>query len=149
MLGGLQDKILGGRQMTQTATVTAIPGPGLAEVTVARQTACGHDCEHCAGCGMQAGTMTVLAATQLPLSPGDRVELYSSSGRVLPIAALVYLAPVILFLVGYLFPGEIPEWGRGIAGAAGFLAGLVGAVIVDRRLRRSGGAVNYQVTRKL
>lgn len=74
--------------MTQTATVTAVPKPGLVEVTVARQTACGHDCENCAGCGVQAGAVTVLAATELTVVPGDRVELYSSSGKVLPIAAL-------------------------------------------------------------
>lgn len=135
--------------MTQTATVTAVRAPGLVQVTVARQTACGHDCEHCAGCGMQAGSMTVLAATELPLSPGDRVEVYTSSGRVLPLAALVYLVPVALFLLGYLLPAGAPDWGRALGGAAGFAAGLAGAILLDRRLRRQGGAVTYQVTRKL
>lgn len=135
--------------MTQTATVTAVPKPGLVEVTVARQTACGHDCENCAGCGVQASAVTVLAATELTVVPGDRVELYSSSGKVLPIAALVYLAPVALFLLGYLLPGEIPGWGRALGGAIGFAAGLAGAIALDRHLRRSGGGVTYQVTRKL
>ena len=135
--------------MTQTATVTAVPKPGFAEVTVARQTACGHDCENCAGCGAQAGAVTVLATTEVALVPGDRVELYSSSGKVLPIAALVYLAPVALFLLGYLLPGEIPGWGRALGGAIGFAAGLAGAIALDRHLRRSGGGVTYQVTRKL
>ena len=37
--------------MTQTATVTAVAGPGLVQVTVARQSACSHDCGSCAGCG--------------------------------------------------------------------------------------------------
>lgn len=129
--------------------VTAVPRPGFAEVTVARQTACGHDCEHCAGCGAQAGAVTVLAATELTVSPGDQVELYSSSRKVLPIAALVYLVPVVLFLAGYLLPGDIPGWGRALGGAIGFAAGLAGAIMLDRHLRRSGGGVTYQITRKL
>ena len=36
--------------MTQIATVTAVPAPGVALVSVARQTACGHDCEICRFC---------------------------------------------------------------------------------------------------
>ena len=93
--------------------------------------------------------MTVLAATELTVVPGDRVELYSSSGKVLPIAAPGYLAPVALLLLGSQLPGEIPGWGRALGGAIGFAAGLAGAIALDRHLRRSGGGVTYQVTRKL
>ena len=77
--------------MTQTATVAAVQGPGVVRVTVARQSACSHDCSTCAGCGAVPGSITVLAKTDLDLTPGDLVELYSRSSRILPIAALVYL----------------------------------------------------------
>ena len=89
--------------MTQIATVTALPGPGTAEVTVARQPACGHDCESCAGCGTRSAKVVIRASTAIPVAVGDRVEVYSS-GRVLGVAALVYLGPVALFLLGYLLP---------------------------------------------
>ena len=62
--------------MTQTATVAAVPGPGVARVTVARQSACCHDCASCGGCGATPGAITVLAETDLDLTPGDRVELF-------------------------------------------------------------------------
>ena len=57
--------------MTQIATVTAVPAPGVALVSVARQTACGHDCENCPGCGVQGTSITVRARTELPVEPGD------------------------------------------------------------------------------
>ena len=135
--------------MTQTATVTAVAGPGLVQVTVARQSACSHDCGSCAGCGAMPGSITVQAQTEFDLSPGDLVELYSRNGRVLPIAALVYLVPVALFLVGYLLPLDLSGAERGLLGGAGFAAGLALAVLADRRLRRQGGAVGYRVIRKL
>ena len=37
--------------MTQIGTVTALPGgDGQVELTVRRQSACGHDCAGCGGC---------------------------------------------------------------------------------------------------
>lgn len=134
--------------MTQTATVAAVQGPGVVRVTVARQSACSHDCSTCAGCGAVPGSITVLAKTDLDLTPGDLVELYSRSSRILPIAALVYLGPVLLFLMGYLLPQGVSEAGRGLLGGIGFVMGLVLAVLADRRLRRNGGA-GYRVVRKL
>ena len=134
--------------MTQTATVAAVQGPGVVRVTVARQSSCSHDCSTCAGCGAVPGSITVLAKTDLDLTPGDLVELYSRSSRILPIAALVYLGPVLLFLMGYLLPQGVSEAGRGLLGGIGFVMGLALAVLADRRLRRNGGA-GYRVVRKL
>ncbi len=134
--------------MTQIATVTGLPAPGQAEVAVARQTACGHDCEHCGGCAAKAAKVVVRACTEIPVAVGDRVELYSDN-RVLGFAALVYLAPVALFLLGYLLPSGLPEMARYLSGALGFGMGIAGAVICDRRVRRGRQMVVYQITRKL
>ena len=38
--------------MTQIATVEKLLPGGYAEISVPRKSACGHDCEECAGCGM-------------------------------------------------------------------------------------------------
>ena len=38
--------------MTQIATVEKKLGAGYVEISVPRKSACGHDCEECAGCGM-------------------------------------------------------------------------------------------------
>lgn len=133
--------------MTQIGTVTALPAPGTAVVTVARQTACGHACEQCAGCGAQAGSVTVRASAPLPLEVGDRVELYSGN-RVLAVAALVYLGPAVLFLAGYLLTAGLAEGWRYIWGGAGFALGLGAAAVCDRRLRRKN-TLRYQVLRRL
>lgn len=134
--------------MTQIATVTAVPSPfaGQVEVSVRRQTACGHDCENCGGCGAGSGVqLLVRAETEIPLASGDRVEIYSDN-RLLGIAALVYLGPVVLFLLGYLLPAALPEGLRYLCGGLGFALGLGGAVLCDRGMKRG---VRYRVTRKL
>lgn len=133
--------------MTQIATVTALPAPGTAEVTVSRQTACGHSCDGCGRCAGRAAKLVVRAGTAIPVEIGDQVELYSD-GRVLSIAALVYLGPVVLFLLGYLLPSGLPEGWRYACGILGFALGLAGAVACDRRVQR-GRAVSYRITRKL
>lgn len=133
--------------MTQIATVTGVSGPGTALVSVVRQSACAHDCGECAGCGGKPGSFTVRAQTALPVSIGDKVELCSGGG-VLGIAALVYLVPAVLFLLGYLLPAALPEGVRYLCGALGFLLGLAAAVWYDRRARRRGG-IAYRITRKL
>ena len=67
---------------------------------------------------------------------------------VLGIAALVYAAPVILFLLGYLLPVGLPEGWRYLLGGIGFVLGLIEAVVCDRLVRK-GQVVQYQITRKL
>lgn len=135
--------------MTQTATVTALPASagGLVELTIARQTACGHSCENCGGCGVSAPRLVIHASSDIPLALGDRVEV-SSDNRVLGVAALVYTLPVVLFLLGYLLPAALPEGARYLCGGLGFLLGILGAVACDRRMRRGAG-IAYRVIRKL
>lgn len=133
--------------MTQTATVTAITGPGTVEVTVARKTACGHDCENCGGCGAQGGKLTVRAACRLAVEPGDLVEVYSGK-KVLAYAALVYLLPMALFLVGCFIPVGASPAVRYLCGGAGFVLGLAAAVVCDRQVKKKN-TITYQVVRKL
>ena len=131
--------------MTQIGTVTALPGgDGQVELTVRRQSACGHDCAGCGGCAGQE--LVIHARTDIPLALGDRVEVYSG-GRVLGIAALVYLGPVALFLLGYLLSAGAAEAARYLWGGAGFALGLAGAAGGDRP-RRNRRAVNNTVNRK-
>lgn len=133
--------------MKQIATVTKILGTGIAEVAVARQTACGHDCEHCGGCGAQGASISVRAKTELALVPGDRVELYSDN-RVLGFAALVYLLPIVLFFGGYFLSPLSTEGMRCLCGGVGFAFGMLIAVVCDRVVRRKN-AISYQIIRKI
>lgn len=135
--------------MTQTATVTALPAVpgGLVELTVVRQTACGHSCDGCGRCAGRTPDLVIQAESGVPVALGDRVEVYSDN-KVLGFAALVYGLPVVLFLLGYLLPGSLPEPWRYACGGAGFLLGLAAAVLCDR-WTKSRAAVTYRIVRKL
>ena len=133
--------------MKQIATVTRMLDEHTAEVSVVRRSACAHDCASCSGCGAKTTSITVCAKADFPVAPGDKVELYSDN-RVLGYAALVYLVPLVLFLVGYLCLPDVTETVRYLCAFAGFLLGIALAVICDRMVRRSG-AVVYQIVRKI
>lgn len=133
--------------MTQIATVTTLGDDGFAMVTVARQTACGHDCENCAGCGAQAGSVSVWASTDIPVNEGDRVEIYSGR-KVLAVAAMVYLVPVLLFLAGYVLTTGFSEAARYVCAGIGFGIGIALAVVFDRAVRRKE-TITYHIVRKL
>lgn len=133
--------------MKQIATVKRMLGSGIAEVTVARETACGHDCESCGGCGTKAGSISVCARTDLSLVPGDKVEIYSDN-RVIGFAALVYLLPLVLFFAGYLMVPFLREELRYLCGGIGFSVGIAAAVFGDRAVRRRN-AISYEIIRKM
>lgn len=133
--------------MKQIATVKRMLGSGIAEVTVARETACGHDCESCGGCGTKAGSILVRARTDLSLVPGDKVEIYSDN-RVIGFAALVYLLPLVLFFAGYLMVPFLREELRYLCGGIGFSFGIAAAVFGDRAVRRRN-AISYEIIRKM
>ena len=127
--------------MTQIATVERILDPGHAEISVPRKSACGHDCEECAGCGVTGAAVHARALNPIGAAPGQKVVVESSTKKMLRIVALVYLIPVVLFFLGYFaaMAATASVAVQYTAAAAGFVLGILGAIGYDRRLRSRGG----------
>lgn len=127
--------------MTQIATVERILDDNHAEISVPRKSACGHDCEECAGCGVTGASVYTRADNPIGAQPGQKVVVESSTQKMLRIIVLVYLIPVVLFLAGYLIPALLgARVGVQYAVAvAGFAVGIVFAILYDRYLRARGG----------
>ena len=127
--------------MTQIATVERILDAEHAEISVPRKSACGHDCEECAGCGISGSAVYVRALNTCDARPGQKVVVESDTNKMLRIVAFVYLIPVVLFLLGYFITAVLTssvavQYTMAILGA---VLGLVFAVMYDRRLRAKGG----------
>ena len=134
--------------MTQIATVEQILDARYAVISVPRKSACGHDCEECAGCGVTGAAVRAKAANPIDARPGQKVVVQSDTKKMLRIVALVYLTPVVLFLLGYLLATALGA-AVGVqyaAAVAGFAAGIVAAIAYDRKLRARGG-VSFTIVR--
>ena len=122
--------------MTQIATVEKILGGGYAEISVPRKSACGHDCEECAGCGMTGAAVHARAKNDANAMPGDKVVVESSTKKLLGVVALVYLLPILGFLLGYfLTPGMTEGWRYAVAIIAS-AACFAPCVVYDRYAKR-------------
>lgn len=127
--------------MTQIATVERIIDSRYAEISVPRKSACGHDCEECAGCGVSGAAVHAKAINSIDARPGQKVVVESDTKKMLRIVALVYLTPVVLFLLGYLVTALLTT-SVGLqyfVAVLGFVIGIAAAVVYDRRLRARGG----------
>ena len=127
--------------MTQIATVSRIIDSNYAEISVPRKSACGHDCEECAGCGVTGAAVLARAANPIGARIGQKVVVQSDTNKMLSIVALVYFIPVALFLLGYvamafLTPNVAIQYGVAVAG---FFIGIVAAILYDRKLKERGG----------
>lgn len=127
--------------MTQIATVERILDADHAEISVPRKSACGHDCEECAGCGVSGASVYARASNPIGAQPGQKVVVESSTKNMLRIVVLVYLIPVVLFLAGYVIMSLLTASvaAQYAVAVAGFVAGIVFAIFYDRRLRARGG----------
>ncbi len=136
----------GNQNMTQIATVEEILSGGYAMISVPRKSACGHDCEECAGCGMTGAAIKAKAKNKAGAQPGQKVIVESSTKKLLGVVALVYLLPVVLFLMGYFLSVGLGETVRyAIAIAAAVLA-FIPIVLYDRYARRTD-ALTYTILR--
>ena len=124
--------------MTQIATVEKILPGGMAEISVPRKSACGHDCEECAGCGVSGASVRAVARNDARAEVGQKVvvEQHEESARR---DAPRHLLPIVLFLLGYFATGALESEGLRYAVAiAAFLVGIIPAIICDRRTKKNG-----------
>lgn len=130
--------------MTQRGMVYKTDGEDCS-VVVFRKSACG---EHCQSCGICGDTrVEIKAKNTCGASEGDVVRIESSSKRVLMVAFVVYMLPVILFFSGLavfyaLFDGRI-EWSV-LGGALGLFVAFIIAKWYNRLVKGAGG-VNYEI----
>ena len=134
--------------MTHIATVEEILAGGYARISVPRKTACGHDCEECAGCGMTGASIFAMARNPVDAQPGQKVVVESSPSKLLGVVALVYILPVILFLVGYFATEGLAEGMRYTIAIVAAALSMIPCVWYDRRARKSG-ALTYEILRLL
>ena len=73
--------------MTQIATVERILDDTHAEISVPRKSACGHDCEECAGCGVSGVSVYVKALNTVGARPGQKVVVESDTKKMLKIVS--------------------------------------------------------------
>ena len=133
--------------MTQIATVEKILPGGFVEISVPRKSACGHDCEECAGCGMTGAASHARAKDPVGVRPGQKVVVESATRKILGVVALVYLLPVVGFLLGYFLSEGLAEGVRyAIAIGAAALAFLP-SVAYDRHATKTE-ALTYTVVRE-
>lgn len=138
--------------MTQIATVKRLLEDDRAEILVCRRSACGHDCASCGGCGLE-NTVRVTAPAEnlLGAQPGDTVRVESESGRVLGMAFVLYLVPLVLLFFGYFVGVSLLYLSEGaslVLGIVGLAVGVAINLLVDHRLRKAH-AVQFRITEVL
>lgn len=123
--------------MEQVVKVRRLLPDGMAEVIRIRESACSGDCHKCAGCGAAQQTMLFSVHNAIGAKPGDTVVVESDTGTVLKGAVLLYVLPLLTFLVAYIAGENL--WGRGIlTGIAGFVLGMLPIKLYDRHLAKKG-----------
>jgi len=121
--------------MIQQAKVVRIIDEKTAEISVIRESACGHDCESCGGCGMSAAEeIFAEAINELGARVGDCVDVETDTTAVIGIAAVVYLLPLLLFFAIYIIFRilKLNDAVCLLCGGVGFAIGVLCALALNR-----------------
>ena len=130
--------------MDQLGRVQKVYDDGTARVFCVRESACSGDCHKCSGCGAVKQTVSFRAENAIGAQEGQLVRVTAASAPVLRAAAVLYLVPVILFVLGYLLGDAC--WAAGtLTGCMGFLVGIALAVVYDRLVLKKQNTV-YTIT---
>ena len=120
--------------MKEEGIVKSVSGGGLCEVVIHRKTACGDNCASCGGaCRMNYQVVTV--KNPLEANAGDSVIIEMDSTKVLLSAFLVYILPVFVFFISFLWVQKTYASNSIAAGTAAILTvtAFGGTVLYDRR----------------
>ena len=133
--------------MTQDAVVTRLLPNNMAEVAVARTTACGGSCGSCESCIFQ-GEIKTLARNRIGAKPGQRVVIESRSSKIFGAAALVYIMPIALFILGYALASLVGA-AEGVCVAVSFAALLLSALILilSQRMKKNKNSFTFDIIR--
>ncbi len=133
--------------MTQDAVVTRLLPNNMAEVAVARTTACGGSCGSCESCIFQ-GEIKTLARNRIGAKPGQRVVIESRSSKIFGAAALVYIMPIVLFILGYAL-ASLAGAAEGVCVAVSFAALLLSALILilSQRMKKNNNSFTFDIIR--
>ena len=122
--------------MTQEALVTKLMPDNMAEVLVVRGTACGSNCGNCESCIYQ-NELKTLARNLISAKPGQQVIIESKTSMVFGAAILVYVMPLILFLMGYAIAYSFGA-AEGACIVASFVGLFIGAaiIVISQRMKK-------------
>ena len=134
--------------MEQQAKVIRIVSDTVAKVAVKRKSACSGDCHTCHGCPHPDEIVMVDADNFVGAQKGDDVVIRSDTGRVLKLAAMLYLMPMVLFFLGYfLTPGG--EGARLSVGVVAFVVGILICVYVSRSMKKNNKEMHFAIVEVL
>lgn len=134
--------------MEQQAQVIRIVNSTTARVAVKRKSACSGDCHTCHGCPHPDEIVMVDADNFVGAQKGDDVIVRSDTNRVLKLAAMLYLMPLVLFFLGYfVMPGG--ETPRVIAGVAAFVVGILICMYVSRNMKKNNKEMHFTIVEVL
>ena len=133
--------------MTQDAVVTKVLPNDMAEVAVARTTACGGNCGSCESCIFQSELKTI-AHNTIGAGIGQKVVIESKSSKIFGAAMLVYIMPLVLFIAAYAI-AYVAGAQEDLCIAISFLGLIAGAVIMvlSQRLKKDKNPITFEIIR--
>ena len=125
--------------MEQKVKIRKVFPDGTAQVVHIRESACSGDCHKCAGCGAAQETITLTAQNPIGAPEGAVVIMKSDSAPVLRAAMVLYMLPLLTFLLAYILTASA------LWGGIGFVLGMCAVVAYDRFVAKKDRTV-YTIT---
>ena len=133
--------------MTQDAVVTKVFPNGMAEVVVARGTACGSNCGNCESCVFQ-NEIKAFAKISVHAKPGEKVVIESLSSRIFSAAFIVYIVPMLVFVIGYIIAASC-GLSEGMSVLCSFIAfcATVAVIVVYQRRSKRKNPIKFEIVK--